>query len=593
MFVPRVICGKPTVVRIQDKVILGKMNIVNLPIDVTHEPSEKRQLGAYYTPEKLVDVLTKWSIRSATDYVLEPSFGGCGFLKSAAERLNEFGKSQGHVNLYGCDLDPRAFSHLSNTFGGLVDTSNFTLGDFLAHVPEQSWPKTFDAVIGNPPYVPYQNIPHSSREVAIAKLEDNNIHLDLRSSLWAYFVALGLTYLKKGGRIAWVLPGSFTQANYAEPLRQLLSSRFKRIHAFSIKERLFLYEGTDEQTIVVLGDDYSHSKKAGKQDINLTSCRDVAELIDKVYQWDAGELFSSASCGSPVADSIAVETRSLLDEISSNSACHSLGDVADVRIGLVTGENKFFVIDKTTATSNKLRRSDLIPVLAKFSSASGVQFTKNDQDIDWNEGNRSGLINSDTAPSKNKRIQSYLDSYPKAKIETVATFKKRKLWCKTEDYQTPDAFFPVMHHLGPRIVLNAMGLNCTNTIHRVFFKGPMTSKKTDKMLIAISLLSTFSQISAEIVGRKYGSGVLKHEPREAEKIRILLPEFEDWREIKSTFTNIDKLLRLERYVQARKLADEFLLTKMFGHRTESVCIELDKCLKALRVLRHPERTKKA
>tara|TARA_B100002049_G_C15854366_1_gene280662 strand:+ start:112 stop:447 length:336 start_codon:yes stop_codon:yes gene_type:complete len=44
------------------------------------------------------------------------------------------------------------------------------------------------------------------------------------------------------------------------------------------------------------------------------------------------------------------------------------------------------------------------------------------------------------------------------------------------------------------------------------------------MAISISLLSSFSQLSAELEGRAYSSGVLKIEPSSGRKIQILMNE---------------------------------------------------------------------
>jgi hypothetical protein len=124
-----------------------------------------------------------------------------------------------------------------------------------------------------------------------------------------------------------------------------------------------------------------------------------------------------------------------------------------------------------------------------------------------------------------------------------------------------------MQNYGPKIVLNRLKITSTNTIHRIFFK-PGTSKYMQK-LIAISMLTTFSQLSAEIEGRSYGSGVLKHEPSEAKKIKIYVPDSNERKEITKVFNLIDKYLRKGDSKSAHKTADAFIfngLEKKFGSR---------------------------
>jgi hypothetical protein len=54
-----------------------------------------------------------------------------------------------------------------------------------------------------------------------------------------------------------------------------------------------------------------------------------------------------------------------------------------------------------------------------------------------------------------------------------------------------------------------------------FHKG---LSRIQRQAIVLSLHSSLSQLSAEFEGRAYGSGVLKLEPSEAKRIRLLLPD---------------------------------------------------------------------
>ncbi|MGQ0566179.1 MAG: N-6 DNA methylase [Gemmobacter sp.] len=127
-------------------------------------PQERRQLGAYYTPELLSDLLASWAIRSRDDVVLEPSFGGCGFLQSAVKALEDCESADAKSSICGCDIDAVAFDYLSEVLGGPADLVRFVQGDFLEIERPAGWPASFDVVMGNPPYIPYQKIESSRRE---------------------------------------------------------------------------------------------------------------------------------------------------------------------------------------------------------------------------------------------------------------------------------------------------------------------------------------------------------------------------------------------------------------------------------------------
>ena len=50
---------------------------------------DRKKNGIFYTPLEAANILCKWAIRSPEDYVIEPGFGGCGFLKSSLQRLSQ------------------------------------------------------------------------------------------------------------------------------------------------------------------------------------------------------------------------------------------------------------------------------------------------------------------------------------------------------------------------------------------------------------------------------------------------------------------------------------------------------------------------
>ena len=184
---------------------------------------ERRELGIFYTPSEATRILCNWAIRTPVDLVLEPSFGACGFLEASRSRLRELASSNPTENLFGCDIDPRAFSEfLIPKFDDGNLAARFKNLDFLSITPEEFPVNAFDAIIGNPPYVSHHNI-SALRKKALADLMSLDIPMDSKASLWAYFIVHSLKFLKVGGRIAWILPSSFLHADYSQPIRRRIA----------------------------------------------------------------------------------------------------------------------------------------------------------------------------------------------------------------------------------------------------------------------------------------------------------------------------------------------------------------------------------
>lgn len=543
--------------------------------------NERRKIGAFYTPEPLSQIMSDWAIRSPNDVVLEPSFGGCGFLQCAQARLVEIGCEEPRKQIYGCDIDPVAFDYLAYVFQAPVDLSRFCQADFLEVSPGGAWPETFSVVLANPPYIPYQDL-GTERRLALGSTKWLIEGVAGRASLWAYFLNHSLSFLAKNGRMAWVLPGAFLQADYAKPIREFLASAFSRVAAIVIRERIFLDAGADEETVILLADGY---QGAAAGDIELGQVETLAALRQLIADWDNGKWVGKRSDVRPAALNLSAGENDMLARIASLPDCKLLGDVASVQIGLVTGANKFFVLGDKGLKSAGLRDDDCTPILAKFAAAPALSLTFSDHLSFLASGGCGHLVNSDEQ-CDNDRIQAYLATFPLERRAGTSTFRKRKCWSKPDDGRVPDAFFPVMHHWGPRLVLNPYGFTNTNTIHRVYFREAATNET--RQLIAVSLLTSFSQLSAELVGRRYGSGVLKHEPREAERIQLLLPKVGP-AEMEKTFNAIDRDLRAGKRESAMLRADRLVYATAKIANREAVSAKLSAALDHVRQNRRPRR----
>ena len=140
--------------------------------------AERRARGAYYTPAAVVkyivgETLTADLWRDGPPTVLDPACGDGAFLCEVAERLVEqFGSDAARLAprvLFGIDRDPVAVSDARRNVAMrlLGETAserrtaqlaaklakNIVVADALLDPLPRRWPQTFDAVVGNPPYV--------------------------------------------------------------------------------------------------------------------------------------------------------------------------------------------------------------------------------------------------------------------------------------------------------------------------------------------------------------------------------------------------------------------------------------------------------
>lgn len=539
------------------------------PTTRTGTIAERRNLGAFYTPSSVADLMCDWAIRRPSDLILEPSFGGCTFLDSSIRRIKQLGQKVA-FSLYGCDIDPKAFEILESKAQSLI-WENFDLCDFLRWDGSKLSGEKFDVVVGNPPYVRYSSLTKDNQETVHWWEKKYQKRISRRASLWTYFTYHALSFLREGGRMAWVLPVSLMTSRYADELRGLLSERFQRIAYFTVAERIFLSEGTEERALIVLAEGFCLNSTISETTTKYVES--VLSLKDHIEEWTRGEKYQTTR--SPAKLLKSGLPSDIFGLIAPPERWTTLGQIADIGIGVVSGDSRYFIKSMSEWKSEGIRLEHLEYIAPKSRWITGLALTESDK-ASHSAGEPRCLA---LRPPKNPKagaLRKYLDKYPLERIQANATFRKREQWFRFLENRQPHAFAAFMTHLGPRLIVNEVAADGTNSLYRVSFKNH--SSKIVK-LAAISMQTSPTQLAAERIGRALGSGALKLEPRHMKMLPLYLPELTSTA-VDIAFLAIDKAMRLGRADEARLLADKLI----FGASTDTKS-NLEKVRETLRQAR--------
>jgi len=240
--------------------------------------------GGYYTSPTIAKCLCNWAIRSSGDNILEPSCGDGVFIMASLIRLLELGASKNNIlkQLVGIEImSSEADKSIEKINKIIGDNKNIIIhiGDFFSYVTF-NLNKQFDCVVGNPPFIRYQNFPEPSRAMAMSLLKKLGFRPNKLTNTWVPFVALSTICLAPGGRLAMVLPAELLQVSYASQLRSFLVDRFSRIDILTCNDLLF--ERAEQEIVLLLADGYRDVIKPEKCRINLTEVPNIEELLLKL-----------------------------------------------------------------------------------------------------------------------------------------------------------------------------------------------------------------------------------------------------------------------------------------------------------------------
>jgi adenine-specific DNA-methyltransferase len=509
---------------------------------VTRTAERRKALGAFYTPPDMARKLVEWSLRAPTDTVLDPSFGGLVFLKAARERLLELGADPSSVGsqIYGVDLDQVAV-RTAIAEASLADCQ-LIQADFFHVKPSQEL--TFTANLGNPPYVRYQAWNGSAKKAhSIAK--DMGVPLTRLSSTWAPFILHGCRFLERGGRMGQVLPAEFLHSQYARPVADFLVSSFESVTIVLFETKVF--PTALEEVLLLFADGYGFGPARG---IGVVTARDLSELtLEKIDGKGRGYLDRDL----PLLRLLPKRTQSLYRLLARDPQVRVLGDFASVDIGIVTGANDFFLRARAEVEERGFDGSLFKIGIAKATDLEGARFSATDVDALESRGRRTALLDARRASEEALgTVEELVREGEKRKLHERYKCRIRSPWFALPISRRgpPDAFLTYMNNAFPRLVLNEARALSTNTIHNVSMVNGGSAAA-----LSVAFYNSLTLLSAELVGRSYGGGILKLEPTEAE--RLLIPPTSEG--LKDALPAVDEALRARDLDAVLDLVDPLVL----------------------------------
>lgn len=162
-------------------------------------PLNVERLGQVFTPPNVVDFML--GLRANAGRTLEPSAGDGAFFN----RLREAG-----ADCIGIEIDPR------------VAPAGAEIRDFFSYPLSEQ----FATLIGNPPYVRYQDVAEETRQQLQSEL------FDARSNLFLFFIEKSIRHLQPGGELIFIVPREFIKLTAAKKLNAWLYQQGSITHFY-------------------------------------------------------------------------------------------------------------------------------------------------------------------------------------------------------------------------------------------------------------------------------------------------------------------------------------------------------------------------
>jgi methylase of polypeptide subunit release factors len=325
-----------------------------------------RSYGNVYTPEFIARFFAKY-LRKELPLskfqrlkIGDPACGSGIFLRSMLETkfetlLDSFTTqtiSESFASVSGFDLDENAcaaarlsLSLLSLVLtGGVPPSLDITQADTLsAYLEVPKLRNSLDVVVTNPPFVSSDELSASRKQPLLEVLGEAARG---KTDLYLGFLAVGLRMLNEGGFGLFVLPKNFLISDNAAPLRSELV-RTATLHCIVDLSAVRVFEEVGAYVVLVIFQ--KQAQKGTARPVLVVRCTDLVgaaledALQDREVRTPAYEVFWSTQPAEnekpwEFASPAKVALHAKLDRLPT------LGDIAEVRQGLITGADDIFIL---------------------------------------------------------------------------------------------------------------------------------------------------------------------------------------------------------------------------------------------------------
>jgi len=392
------------------------------------------------------------------------------------------------------------------------------IADFTAATPPHSEAEKSNLVICNPPYVRHHHLARSRKDRLQRGVTDLGTPLNGLSGLYCYFLVLSRVWMTRGGVAAWLVPSEFLDVNYGAAVKRFLRERVTllRIHRFHAADVQF------EDALVSSCVFFRNEPPPAGHCVEFTSGGPLSRphTTERVV----------AECLRPVGKWARASRRNRRE--SRTSVGIKLGDLFEIKRGLATGCNDFFILSPVQARDLRIPRRFLKPILPSPRHLD-VEEVEADSRGDPVVEPRRFLMECSLPPGELERecaaLWDYLEAGRSQHIDQRYLCRHRRPWYLQEHRPPAPLLCTYMGRShgkngGPfRFILNHSRATAAN-VYLLLYPKPRPSgvlSCSPGLLRTIWMrLRSIGRGALVEEGRVYGGGLHKLEPRELANVRV-------------------------------------------------------------------------
>jgi len=458
-----------------------------------------RDKGQFWTPSWVSEAMIAY-VAENTDLVYDPATGRGAFY----EALINLNKK--NIPFFGTDIDPEVLSdEIYNNEKCFVENR-----DFIKNPPSRK----FKSIVANPPYIRHHRIDEETkfllRKIAISI---KGYSIDGRAGYHIYFLIQALNLLERDGKLAFIMPADTCEGKFAKNLWKWISENFCIECVVTFDERATPFPNVDTNAIIFFIKNTKPQKTFQWVKVNQAYSKDLLQFVTsnfKIKEFNTLEITTRQ-----LQEGLA--TGLSRPEQNHTGFKFHLNDFANVMRGIATGSNEFFFLTSQQVKDLNIPKEFLKRAVGRTKDATSNILTLDDIEELDKKNRPTYLLSINEQEDFPKSIKDYLKVGEEMGLPTRSLIQQRKPWYKMEQRKIPPLLFAYLGRRNSRFIKNEAGVLPLTGFLCVY---PIYDDQEyiDNLWKALNHPDTLENL--KLVGKSYGSGAIKVEPRNLNKLPI-------------------------------------------------------------------------
>lgn len=466
-----------------------------------------REKGQFWTPAWVAQAMVAYPMAKGHRTIFDPAVGAGAFFR-AARAVAELQKAR--VQLHGTEIDKSALNKAGTSGLSSRDLAAVEIRDFVLDPPKTRW----KAIVANPPYIRHHRLTTDVKaSLRVFGRQLLGTAIDARAGYHVYFLLRALQLLEKNGRLAFIVPADICEGIFATVLWRWIVGHYRLDAVITFDPEASPFPDVDTNPVIFM---IEHSTPAQEfRWVRVTEPNGFA-LRDWVLSG-----FRTASEGFSVQRRLVEEgvTTGLSRPPRIEKHPATLGDFATAMRGIATGANEYFFLTAGDADRLRLPKEVLVAAIGRTRDVTGDELARSDMRRLADQGRPTLLFSPDGRPIEKfpAAVRRYLERGEKLGLPGRALIKTRSPWYKMETRRVPPFLFAYLGRRNARFIRNRAGA-VPLTGFLCVYPRINNADFIARLWVLLSHPDTVANLA--LVGKSYGAGAVKVEPRALERLPL-------------------------------------------------------------------------